>query len=83
MLESLATDNNATMLKMSNMLESGIAEVKQTACDILLDHRLTQKARHSTQKAESVLNRVHVAMPKGDNNVERPPIIPQSVREGM
>jgi len=62
---------------MSNITEAGIAEVKKTACEVLLDHRLIQKTK-DPKRAENVLNRVHVALPKGDK-VQRPPIIPSSV----
>jgi len=36
---------------MSNANGEGIADVKQKACDILLDYRLTQKAK-DPKKAE-------------------------------
>lgn len=77
-LQDLAKDNNACLIHSSNITETGIADVKKTACEILLDHRLTQKAK-DPKKAESVLNRVHVAQPKMDR-VSRPPIIPDSVK---
>lgn len=78
-LQELAKAHNAYLLHMSNSSEEGISDVKKTACEILLDHRLTQKAK-DPKKAESVLNRVHVSVPKGDE-VARPTIIPRSVRE--
>jgi len=40
---------------MSNITDDGIADVKKTACEILLDHRLSQKAK-DPKKAENVLN---------------------------
>jgi len=49
---------------MSNISEEGIANVKKTACEILLDHRLAQKTK-DPKKAENVLNRIHIAQPKG------------------
>lgn len=63
---------------MSNITETGISSVKETACKVLLDYRLVQKTK-DPKRAENVLNRIHVSMPKGDSTV-RPPIIPQSVQ---
>ena len=48
---------------MSNITKDGIEDVKMKACDILLDHRLTQKAK-DPKKAEAILNRLHIAEPK-------------------
>ena len=39
-LTKLAKDNKAHLLHMSNISEEGISNVKKTACEILLDHRL-------------------------------------------
>jgi len=47
---------------MSNITDDGISDVKKVACEILLDHRLAQKAK-DPKKAENVLNRIHVALP--------------------
>lgn len=76
-LQALAKDNKAYLLHMSNENGDGIPDVKKTACEILLDHRLTKKAK-DPKRAESVLNRVHVSQPHGDGK-SRPPIIPNSV----
>jgi nucleolar GTP-binding protein len=63
---------------MSNINKEGIEDVKTKACDILLDHRLTQKAK-DPKKTEHVMNRLHIAQPKLRDNVERPELIPDSV----
>lgn len=42
-IENLAKSSNAYLIQMSNISGDGIADVKAKACDILLDHRLTQK----------------------------------------
>ena len=44
-IEECAKDNNAYLIQMSNSSGDGIADVKSKACDILLDHRLMQKAK--------------------------------------
>lgn len=75
---------------MSNQNGDGIADVKQKACDILLDHRLTQKAK-DPKKSEAILNRLHIAQPKklpnnNNNNtavLEREICIPDSVIKGI
>jgi hypothetical protein len=56
--------------------------VKQKACDILLDHRLTQKAK-DPKKAEQIMNRLHVGQPKKRDNVDREAIIPDTVLSGV
>lgn len=67
---------------MSNLTKDGIEDVKAKACDILLDHRLTQKAK-DPKKAEAILNRLHVAEPKKRDNKARPEIVPDTVHQGL
>lgn len=59
-IKELAKASNAYLIQMSNVTKTGIEDVKARACDILLDHRLTQKAK-DPKKAEAILNRLHVA----------------------
>lgn len=67
---------------MSNVTKDGITDVRDKACDILLDHRLTQKAK-DPKKAEAILNRMHVATPKKRDNAAREPIVPDTVVQGV
>ena len=62
---------------MSNVTKQGVDEVRNKACDILLDHRLTQKAK-DPKKAEAILNRLHIAEPKKRDNMQRPEVVPDS-----
>jgi nucleolar GTP-binding protein len=78
----LAKEANAYIIQMSNLTKDGIEDVKSKACDILLDHRLTQKAK-DPKKAEAILNRLHIAEPKKRDNVDRPAIVPDSVKQGV
>ncbi|CAI2360663.1 unnamed protein product [Moneuplotes crassus] len=78
LITETAEESKAFVVKMSNTEKIGLDEVKQTACDILLDHRLTQKAKNP-KKAESILNRVYVATPKRKDKVERPAHVPKTV----
>ena len=81
-IESLAKDHNAYLIQMSNQSGDGISDVKQKACDILLDHRLTQKAK-DPKKAEQIMNRLHVGQPKKRDNVDRAPTVPDTVVAGV
>jgi len=59
-IETLAREANAYLIQMSNISGDGITDVKQKACDILLDHRLTQKSK-DPKKQEAILNRMHIS----------------------
>ncbi len=61
-LASLAKDNHGYLIKMSNKSGVGINQVKETACNILLDYRLKEKSK-SSKKFEEVLNKIHVGLP--------------------
>ena len=63
---------------MSNASGEGITDVKQKACDILLDHRLIQKNK-DPKKAELIMNRLHIAQPKKRDNNDRPAVVPETV----
>ena len=39
MLTKAAQENNTYLIKMSNISNVGVVDVKQTACDILLEYR--------------------------------------------
>ena len=78
LITSTAESSKALIVKMSNIDGTGIDDVKKKACDILLDHRLTLKAKNP-KKAESILNRIYVATPKKKDNKSRSPWIPASV----
>lgn len=82
MIEALAKEHNAYLIQMSNSSGDGISDVKQKACDILLDHRLTQKAK-DPKKAEQIMNRLHVAQPKKRDNMDRAAVIPETVIMGV
>ncbi len=82
MIESLAKEHNAYLIQMSNSSGDGISDVKSKACDILLDHRLTQKAK-DPKKAEQIMNRLHVSQPKKRDNMDRGPVIPDTVTMGV
>jgi|TARA_B110000285_G_scaffold205271_1_gene242910 nucleolar GTP-binding protein len=67
---------------MSNLSGDGISDVRAKACDILLDHRLTQKAK-DPKKAESIMQKLHMAVPKKRDNKVRDVTIPDTVKDGV
>jgi nucleolar GTP-binding protein len=82
LIEALAKEHNAYLIQMSNQSGDGIGDVKQKSCDILLDYRLTQKAK-DPKKAEQIMNRLHVAQPKKRDNIDRSAVIPETVFKGL
>jgi len=81
-IEGLAREANAYLIQMSNISGDGIADVKSKACDILLDHRLTQKSK-DPKKQEAILNRLHIAQPQKRDNFDRPANVPDTVLKGV
>jgi len=67
---------------MSALMRDNISEVKTTACDILLEHRLSKK-HLGEKKNDSILSRLYVAQPKARDNLDRHSHIPQSVIDKM
>lgn len=72
-------DDGIPLIPMSTVSEAGVMDAKTEACDRLLAQRVEVKVR--SNKVNDVLNRLHVAMPKPRDNVERPPFIPEGVKE--
>jgi len=64
------------MGEMSTVTETGIMEVKSTACDLLLQHRVEAKFR--SKKVDSILNRLHVTDPAARDEKQRPAFIPEA-----
>lgn len=74
--EEFTKGTNATMMKMSARDESGVMDVRNEACEKLLEMRVETKVRG--RKASNILNRLHVATPKEVSST-RLPNIPASV----
>lgn len=60
----------ATILPMSTVSEEGVSEVKNSACELLLAVR-TEMLLKGTKRDE-ILSRLHVAMPKARDELDRP-----------
>jgi len=63
------------VVPMSTITEEGVMKVKTEACDRLLAQRVEIKLK--SKNVNDVLNRLHVAIPKPRDNIERPPFIPE------
>jgi len=81
MIENLVTDANCTLLKMSNLSEEGVSQVKTSACDKLLAARV--ESRVNGKKIEGVINRLQVFQPSARDNLVRDVCIPDSVKEKL
>ncbi|KAF5198824.1 Nucleolar gtp-binding protein [Thalictrum thalictroides] len=60
-------------------MEDGVTAVKNAASERLLNQRVEVKMK--SKKINDCLNRFHVAIPKPQDQKERPPCIPQEVLE--
>jgi len=61
---------------MSTVTEQGVIDVKTTACELLLQHRVELK--YKGKKVETILNRLHVAEPTARDTKQRPAFIPEA-----
>ena len=73
----MESDARGEVMAMSTMKEEGVMDVKCAACERLLSQRV--EAKMQGNRTEGVMNRIHVAMPKGGVDPDRPPCIPESV----
>eukprot|EP00762_Andalucia_godoyi_P001663 ANDGO_07120.mRNA.2 Nucleolar GTP-binding protein 1 len=65
------------LLSMSTFLDNGVDQVKNDACELLLQHRIENKLR--SKKGSDVLTKIHVATPKERQGATRGAFIPESV----
>jgi nucleolar GTP-binding protein len=78
-VETITVDPTVTVVEASTYSEEGVMNVRNTACDLLLAHRVEQKMRGS--RIEAIANKIHVAMPQKRDDVERTPFIPEAVKD--
>lgn len=69
--------SDAKFFTMSNHSEENVMDVRNYACDELLNHRVNSKVKGN--KVADVLNRLSVAVPVARDNVQRTVSIPASV----
>ncbi|CAB9516527.1 Nucleolar GTP-binding protein 1 [Seminavis robusta] len=83
MIESVVKmgGGNCTLMPMSNITEHGVSQVKNAACEKLLEARVD--ARVASNKIDSVMNRLQVFQPQPRDNVQREAFIPESVKKQL
>ncbi|CAE6491229.1 unnamed protein product [Rhizoctonia solani] len=79
LVDTVITLPEVKIVQVSCYTDEGVTEVKTTACDALLAHRVESKLRGT--KINTVVNRIHVAMPIKRDDKERKPFIPDIVKE--
>ena len=82
-LTKAAEENNTYLIKMSNISNIGVVDVKATACDILLEYRKanTTKTLKSGNNLDQFNNRIYIAEPRKRDNKNRTVNVPSSVIE--
>lgn len=79
-LTNAAQENNTYMIKMSNISNVGVVDVKSKSCDILLEYRKVNVTKSLKPNSKDILdNKIYVAQPNKRDNKERKPLIPDSV----
>merc|ERR1711942_642832 len=61
---------------MSTVTEEGVMDVKSSACELLLQHRVDMK--YKSKKVDGILNRLNVAIPEKRDTKARPAFIPEA-----
>merc|ERR1719447_2000776 len=74
--KEIEKDIGREILEMSTVTEEGVMEVKNNACELLLQHRVEHKFK--SKKVETVLNRLHVAEPVARDTKARPAFVPEA-----
>lgn len=82
LLNAMASESHE-LLALSNITDEGVMEVKQAACDKLLEHRVETKMQKTGKSVENILSRIHLAQPEKRDDKDRSATIPQSVIEAL
>jgi nucleolar GTP-binding protein len=69
---------SSMFLETSTMTEEGVMQVRNAACEKLLAMRVEQRIQ--SNRVQSILNKIHVTVPKPRDEVSRPPFIPEAVK---
>ena len=78
-VDEIIADPDIQHVQISCSTTEGVMELKNKACDALLAHRVETKLKGN--KINSIINRIHVAVPKARDDVERPAFIPDAVKD--
>jgi nucleolar GTP-binding protein len=79
LVDTVITLPEVKTVQVSCYTDEGVTEVKTASCDALLAHRVESKLRGT--KINTVVNRIHVAVPVKRDDKERKPFIPDVVKE--
>lgn len=72
-------DQGIEIAESSCVTEEGVMQVRNSACDKLLEQRVEVKMR--SQKITDVLNKLHLAQPTNRDERTRPAFIPEAVQQ--
>ncbi|KAL6301282.1 GTP binding protein 4 [Sparassis latifolia] len=78
LVEEIINSDGALHVQVSCYTDEGVMELKNKACDALLEHRVDTKLKGN--KINSIINRLHVAQPKARDELTREPFIPEAVK---
>ncbi|KAI9199461.1 P-loop containing nucleoside triphosphate hydrolase protein [Polychytrium aggregatum] len=78
LVEGILKRDEIEMLQLSCWTEEGVMDVRNRACDILLQSRVESKLKGS--KVSGVLNKLHLATPTPRDDRERPAFIPDEAK---
>ncbi|KAL4244133.1 Nucleolar GTP-binding protein 1 [Abortiporus biennis] len=79
LVEEIINAEGVLSVQTSCYTDEGVMELKNKACDALLEHRVDAKLKGN--KINSIINRLHVAQPKARDEVVREAFIPEAIRE--
>ena len=79
LIQEIIDQEDVQCVQVSCYSEEGVMDLKNKACDALLAHRVDNKMKGS--KVNSIVNRIHVALPKPRDDVVRAPFIPEAVKQ--
>lgn len=82
MINSLTTVPGVEIMPASSYEEDNVMNVRNHACEKLLTARIEQKLK-GTARVNNVLNKIHVALPQGRDDVDRPAFIPESAKNAI
>ena len=79
LVQEIIDQEGVQCIQVSCHSDEGVMDLKNRACDALLAHRVDGKMRGT--KVDSILNRIHVALPRPRDDVARPAFIPDVVKQ--
>ncbi|KDQ55675.1 hypothetical protein JAAARDRAFT_325746 [Jaapia argillacea MUCL 33604] len=78
LVDEIINTPGVSHIQVSCYSEEGVMDLKNAACDMLLAHRVENKMKGS--KINGIVGRIHVAVPKKRDDVEREAFIPDVVK---